>query len=318
MKYILSLFGAIVFTANCYSQTNLVNNGSFESYSNCPTAFSQIEYANGWKRSYMWNTNTSNWHVEYFNSCNSGNWVGMPVNGWGNQQAFDGNGYIAQAPTCPLTQANYRENVYTMLSTPLVIGNTYRVSYRVSLGDECKYATNNICAKFGTDTVFAIDNSAVCVSGFITDKINWTLVTNTFTADSAYSYLCIGNFFDDANTMYVQSYPSSNNNNGTYYIDSVQVYQVGENGMIDPLAQLRISLSPNPANDHIVISGLKEGLSGALELFDMEGKLIASWQLEPSDQQPIILEFPCDIPKGLYLVRFHGEVISSSEKLVIE
>ncbi len=320
MKNILLLAGSILFTSNCYSQTNLVNNGSFESFSNCPTAFSQIEYANGWKKSYVSNANTGGWHVEYLNSCNPGSWVGMPLNGWGTQNAFDGNGYICQCAAAQAIQAEYRENVYTQLSSPLIIGNTYRVSYRISLGDECQYSTDHICAKFGTDTVFAIDNQSHASSGLVTDKISWTLVSQTFVADSAYIYLCIGNFYTDANTQFVHTYPGSSNINSTYYIDSVQVIQVtGKINVEENFAgDFLIQVFPNPANDQITVTGLKPGELGFIEMYDMQGRLVQTWNTEFFYASDLTLHIPINIPKGMYFVRFAGESTSRATKLLIE
>ncbi len=224
MKKILPLCALFVFTAKCYSQTNLVNNGSFESYSNCPTAFSQVNYANGWVKSFIWNSNPGGWHTEYMNSCNGGNWVGVPANGWGSQTAYDGSGYIAQAPSCPSQQANYRENIYTSLSSPLQIGATYTISYRISLADNCRYASDKYCVQLGTDAVFPINNQALHTAGLITNKTNWTLISHSFVADSNYTYLSLGNFYDDANTSYVLTYPAASLNNALYYVDSLQLY----------------------------------------------------------------------------------------------
>ncbi len=225
MKKITGLLALFVCTVTCYSQTNLVNNGSFETYSSCPTAFSQVDYATGWNKSFIWNANSGGWHTEYMNSCNTGNWVGVPVNGWGTQSAYNGNGYIAQAPSCPSQQANYRENIYTQLNSPLQIGATYTVSYRITLADNCKYSCNNVCVQLGTDAVFPINNQALCASGNVSSKTTWTLVSLSFVADSSYTYLSLGNFFDDANTTYILSYPSSSLNNALFYVDSLQLYQ---------------------------------------------------------------------------------------------
>lgn len=223
MKNYLSVL-CLILALNCFSQTNLVNNGSFENYSTCPNAFSQVNYAVGWNKSYIWNSNPGGWHTEYMNSCNGGNWVGVPVNGWGSQSAYNGNGYIAQAPACPSQQANYRENIYTQLASPLQIGATYTISYRISLGDNCRYVANHVCAQIGTDAIFPINNQALCSSGIVSSKTAWTVISTTFVADSNYTYLSIGNFYDDANTTYTLTYSGSSLNNAVYYIDSVQLY----------------------------------------------------------------------------------------------
>lgn len=317
MKNITLLLVAIVFTANCYSQTNLVNNGSFETYSNCPTAFSQVDYANGWNKSMTNNPGTS--HTELVNSCNTGNWVGVPVNGWGSQTAFEGNGYICEAMMSPTQTQDYRENVYTQLSSPLIAGHSYRISYRVSLSDGCQYASDNICAKFSTTTSFPINNQSHCASGLITDKSNWVQVSATIIADSAYSYLGIGNFYTDANTQYVQSYPSASLAYAVYYIDSIRVVEIpGKDDILEHSGDLVINVSPNPAHDQINISGLAHGTEGVVEMYSVDGRLITSWQVNIHSGNVVTLNLPAECAKGIYFIRFVGEEVSRAEKILIE
>jgi gliding motility-associated-like protein len=50
------------------------------------------------------------------------------------------------------------------------------------------------------------------------------LVTGAFVADSAYEYVCIGNFFDDMNTDTISLTPTSQF--AYYYIDGINVSEV--------------------------------------------------------------------------------------------
>src|SRR5690606_13972727 len=56
----------------------------------------------------------------------------------------------------------------------------------------------------------------------LSDTANWTLISGSFTADSAYHYLVIGNFFEDllTDTLNMDSGPAAG---AYYYVDSVSV-----------------------------------------------------------------------------------------------
>lgn len=316
MKKIFCLLGFFVSTLNCYSQANLVNNGSFESYTNCPTAFSQIDYATGWYKSTTNNPGTS--HTEYVNSCNTGNWVGVPTNGWGTQNAYEGQGYICQTMKAPTLTTDYRENVYTQLSTPLQVGHNYEISFRVSLGDNSQYTSNNVCAKFSMSTSFAINNQSHVNSGLITDMQNWVLVSGSFVADSAYTHMCIGNFYDDANTLYNQTYPSGSSAYSVYYIDSVVVVDASKDNIEEIENQFAISVSPNPAADQLIVSGFPIGSRGTIEMISLDGKLVQMWSIAVTSGNSATITLPYECPKGIYLIRFIGEHNSTTEKLVVE
>src|SRR5437868_3489465 len=88
----------LIFTFQCSAQTNIVPNGSFEQYSNCPDQEGQIFRANGW---FMPTGGTS----DYYNSCNTlpySNNYSVPFNcaaltGMSFQEAHTGNAYAGFA-----------------------------------------------------------------------------------------------------------------------------------------------------------------------------------------------------------------------------
>lgn len=199
---------------------NLVPNGSFEQYVNCPTAFSQVtSHCVGW---YQYSMGTS----DYFNAC-GGPSVGVPVNNWGNEPAAHGNAYVGGYFYLP--SGNTKEYVATTI-TPLTIGAAYEVSMSVSLGDICAWACNDFGVFFydlgGPAAVAAqvlpvtpqIDYSS---NGVITNKTGWTRLTASFVADSAYDNIIIGGFKNQT-TITTQAVTGT----GTYayyYIDSVVI-----------------------------------------------------------------------------------------------
>jgi hypothetical protein len=181
-------------------QVNLVPNPSFEDTVNCTTGF--IQEATGW----LSFTDSP----DYFNSCadvSSG--FNVPNTGLGYQQAYDGVAYggivLYGVNTSPV-----REYVGIPLSSPLVIGQKYFVSFQASLADALGTNgwSNKLGAKFTTFSFAAPENDASLITNsahiysdsLLKDTANWVQIKGSFVADSAYQYIVIGNFFDDNNT----------------------------------------------------------------------------------------------------------------------
>jgi len=109
------------------------------------------------------------------------------------------------------TSFRYREYLRGNLSENLVPGVVYQIEFYVCLAAPSKtnIATNNIGVKFVNnsfpfyETVFEIPETPdVNYSGTpISDRLNWTLVSFTFTpTETNLDQFIIGNFFDDENT----------------------------------------------------------------------------------------------------------------------
>jgi PKD repeat protein len=218
----------LLFAASVTAQAqNLVTNYSFETNSNCPNNYGQVSLATGWFPSS--NNNNPQFHTEYLHACGT-SLFSTPSNTWGNQAPATGQACMAICTTAPTVQTDYRENIYTSLTSPLVVGATYNVSFKISHCDNSQKATNNFGVKFATVPNFPINNvSQVYATAVVTDKINWTTVTGSFIADSAYTYICLGNFMTDANTTMTTSCGSCSFNLHGYYLDDVSVTPVPVN-----------------------------------------------------------------------------------------
>lgn len=234
--------------SNCSFGQNLVPNPSFETFSSCPNNYNQVSRATGWFPSS--NNNNPTYHTEYCNACGTSLFQ-VPANTWGNQAASTGVGYMAEVTMDPGTQQDYRENIYAQLTSPLIIGSTYFVSLKVSHTDNSQYASNNFGAKFSTTTNFPINNICqIYSSNIITDQQNWVTISGCFVADSAYSYICLGNFFTDANTLTQQSCPGCQWPLYGYYVDDVSVTQfsIGTSGNTTICAGNSTTLTANGGN----------------------------------------------------------------------
>lgn len=207
----------------CYSYSqNLVPNPSFEQFSLCPSNFNQVTLATGWQKSL--NNNTPQYHTEYLNACSSSSLFQVPSNTWGFQAAFSGQAYMALNTMAPSVFTNYRENIYIQLSSPLVVGQQYKVKMHASHTDNSKFVTNNLGIKFSTTANFPVNNiSHIYSSTVISTNTNWDTIQGIFIADSAYQYLAIGNFFTDANTTRLLQYSGASYSLDAYFIDDVSV-----------------------------------------------------------------------------------------------
>jgi PKD repeat protein len=201
---------------------NLVSNPGFEILSSCPNTTSQIANATGW--------NTSSNSPDLFNSCNgNGTIVGMPGNICGYQQSFGGNGYmglLCYGSFSSSYSVNIREYATGMLTSPLVIGQTYSASFHVVLMNQSSHEVDHIDAKFvmSYNPSLPITNSAQVFSTLpISDTLNWTTISGTFVADSAYNFIVIGNHFDDANTIANSIQPVTFGWNAYYFVDDIEV-----------------------------------------------------------------------------------------------
>ncbi len=215
---LLSLTSPFWMVSHALAQ-NLVPNPSFEIHSGCPQFYTQLYLAVGWT-SYRITP-------DYFNACaniQNPN-LGVPVNAFGHQNAFDGNAYIGLI-CYHSTVVNVREYAGVQLLQPLNTGQRYFITFYVSLADTLGFncPSSKVGVKFSTqpfsDTIPApITNSAhVFSQSIISDRTNWTPVSGSFVADSAYQYLMIGNFFDDMHTDTANCFWYS-----YYYVDNICV-----------------------------------------------------------------------------------------------
>ena len=117
----------LIFTVTVNAQ-NLVPNPSFENYSFCPNAPSEIYLLDNW-------TNPANTTPDFFNSCYVGPpfpGQGVPNNGIGYQPARTGEGYVGMVVHG--TGSTVREYLQVLLPQPLIAGECYYVEMHISSG----------------------------------------------------------------------------------------------------------------------------------------------------------------------------------------
>jgi len=248
MKKIISLILSLITTHGVFSQcTNLVQNGNFESMSSCPSNMTQITLAVPWDRIIPLAGLTAT--PDYFNMC-AGSLVSVPTNNMGYQFAYSGSGYAGVITYMGLSafgtlppDPDYREYMQQMLSTPMIPGETYQVSFWVSLSDKSRFAADGIGALFTTALPSPPDFNVISfptpqvnnpMGNILTDTIGWTQINQSFVATQPYQFIIIGNFKNMASTQavindpYIGAPPSA-----YYYIDDVSVECISCNSQND-------------------------------------------------------------------------------------
>ena len=203
---------------------NVVPNPSFESYTSCPTSFSQLYQAAPWSAP---TTGTS----DYFNACAPVSFpsVNVPQNQQGYQTALTGVGY---AGIIPFSAApDYREYIEVQLTSPLAASTPYLVSFNVSLADSSLYAIDRLGAYLSVGSVGPVGNYAALPYTpqvesppfvYLTNSTGWTQISGVVVAAGGEDHIVIGNFHDDASTSTVAG-PGQWPGGSYYYIDDVRV-----------------------------------------------------------------------------------------------
>ncbi len=284
----ISLFICLFFLFNfkTFGQ-NLVPNPDFEDTIACPNGFGGIICASPWT-SYLETP-------DYFNFCASSCTqpsicFGIPNNWFGSQQPYSGNGYSGLS-TYSFGVSNDREVIGVRLINPLLIEKKYYFSCYISraAGLQTKGATNNFGFRFSTVPFNISSGNGMPINNFshyhdttiVVDSIGWTRISGSFIADSAYQYLALGNFYDDANTDTIDMNPMGQPwNYAYYYVDYVCVTPDSGNCILFNSINQNInsnvfSVSPNPFNDYIDIVSTMNDVS-ELIIYDVFGRKIVS------------------------------------------
>ena len=106
--------------------------------------------------------------------------------------------------------------------------------------------------------------SQIYSNAIISDTANWTRIFGSFIADSVYTHIIIGTFFDNSNVSIIDLFPA--NNSSYYFVDDICVSTDSLFSLnytytnVPELLQEHISIYPNPISNYINIDlpALKE------------------------------------------------------------
>ncbi len=300
----------LVITNNAISQ-NLVPNGSFEEYNECPdgSGLSFVDY---------WFNPNNNWpsSPNYFNSCApEGGPYDIPENWSGNQESHDGEAYAGVY--CYGNDSGQREYIQVQLVSPLIENQEYVFSMYVSLADRFELGINNFGALFtdyevvgdGDDHAFIEADPQVKAELPIIEYEDWVQITGAFIAEGGEEYLTIGNFFSDENTEAEYSHWADFPNWSYYYIDSVSLTPVILN-IDDNTLESLLSVYPNPISDSFTIELATDHSKVTVKLYSIVGELILQREIE----NQLLKVDVSDLSTGIYLL----EITDSKANRVIK
>ena len=293
---LFKIFAMLTFTSILSAQ-NMVSNPSFEQYSSCPTTQGTLQALN-----WAVTPNSSLSSPDYFNTCaNPGNNSQcIPINICGNQTAYEGNAYAGIF--CYGSNSDQREYIQTQLSTPMVQGHVYTVSFWVSPADKHRFAVATLGARItvnqvsGTGSFLITETPQILSNTLISNNDNWTKIQGTYTATGGEKFLTIGNFFNDANSGAVETNFSGLFFWGYYYIDMVSVTD-NNLGRPENVFAEAVSLYPNPVKDFVRLQVDGNFQIVDLALFDVNGKALRTHYNEQNNT----LDFSA-VSAGIYQV----------------
>jgi hypothetical protein len=233
MRFIGLLTLSIGFAFSEARGQNLVPNPSFEVFSSCPNAISQIYKATYWIQP------TAN-DPDYYNACYSGSpngSVDVPHNFQGFQNARSGNAYAGIACYYGFDSRDYIE---VPLTETLVAGRKYCVTFYVSLSDSSWDGISPIGTYFSNTLIN--DQSTISNLPYIaqvnspqqipiSDTTNWIMISGIFTASGGEKYMTIGTFCPDsllARDSTIRPRPNPNAKWAYYYVDDVSVIEIAD------------------------------------------------------------------------------------------
>ncbi|HQW27387.1 MAG TPA: hypothetical protein PLV75_15560, partial [Saprospiraceae bacterium] len=186
-------FLAIGMTSQPTMAQNLVQNGSFESITECPT-FEYGAICDGFAP--PWECATLG-HPDLFNACGNPFGLGVPDNHRGFQEARTGIGYAGMIVHW---DNNYTEYLMIQLAQPLDTGVWYTLSFYLNLA-------NQFCGLKHFGAYFSVENPYVNFAeylpylpqietdmGYLNDTQGWMPVAGCYLAQGGERYIVLGNF----------------------------------------------------------------------------------------------------------------------------
>lgn len=296
---------------------NLVPNPSFEDTIQCPQFYGDIDVACEYWTSFKGTP-------DYMHNCN----LTIAIDEL-DKEAHTGKAYAGFLTYGITTPDFLREQLGVQLTSPLIIGETYYVSFFVSMAytaNQLNIATNNIGALFTTysfyDLMLEIPNlnfAHINESSIISDT-NWVKISGSFIADSAYTYMVIGNFYDDMYTDTLNLPFTIAQQRAYYCVDDVCVtsdslYNEMWQGVVsvqERINETGIVCYPNPTHNSINIKS--DVLVRSIELFNYLGQSVLS--INNLNEQ--LLAIPVNqYTAGYYILKVNSSHQTQFIKIVI-
>ncbi len=280
------VLGCLGFVAllRCEAQ-NLVPNPGFEETDSCTFGLGLGEL-HDWYSAYL--------TPDHLQSCQPyGTANGLPMNQFTYQHPFEGNSCVGIHTYDGDSGQEGREWLMVLMLDTMVPGVTYYCSFLANAGFGGNVTNPNIWLAsshlgmlfttynrqwtWGDPYPTAMNQAHILHPQILSDTVGWNLVSGSFVADSAYTYLMLGNFFSNVLTDTLHFAPPGPTWNAYSYtlVDAVCVSptpddcELGQS--VDAFTGIRPFVYPNPANDVLVI-GNATGSDAAV--LDMLGRQV--------------------------------------------
>lgn len=220
-------FAVVTFGGYALTAQNLVPNGDFEQYSECPWSLTQIYFAPPWLNGNPGAIQGAT--SDFFHSCAQGGNPDVPTNIFGSQLAHSGEGYAGLA-TYVEDNPQFREYMQVQFSAPLTVGQCYTLTLYLSLAEGYSSHATGVGAYFSVASVAQTGDTGLWLNpqldqlgGLVTETDGWVQVSGTYEAGGGEQYLVLGNFHDDANTTTLLVDSTLPWHRSYYYIDDVSI-----------------------------------------------------------------------------------------------
>lgn len=220
----------VAFTPLVSQDNNLVINGSFENTKGRVHSYGAICLADSISSS-------NNTTVDLYSKDACDHDFGVPANYMGTQEGKTGNNYVgiiayyADDAGFLKSEPGYRkysEYVQLKFREPLIAGNTYNVSFNVSLAETSAYAVSGL-GFYVSATKVDVKNNAFtqtvpyAISTDVLTNNEWTTITGIYVANGGEQYLTLGCFNNYMQTEKIVVPNTNNNRKAYYYIDDVSM-----------------------------------------------------------------------------------------------
>lgn len=290
---------------------NLIPNGDFEVYLNCPQDQNEISNVNNWFNPFP------ELSPDYFNSCNNIMCtVGIPSNAQSDSlEAMSGKAYVglltvATVQGVPLEDFNPREYISIKLVESLEDNQEYEISFYSALSKNSKTATE-LHFHFSEKQLETEEISEFLTASTVDllQDTSWTFNKVRFTGKEQYKYLTIGNFSsaDDYKISSVENrfssciFPLGLGEFYTYYfIDDIQLKKLNPSNDKSKETSNSIDIFPNPIQNYLNIkfTNYYKKSSKQVKIFDFLGRQI----MEHKSQLNNIILKP-NLNSGIYIIQ---------------
>jgi OmpA-OmpF porin, OOP family len=291
----------------------MVNNPSFENYTSCPSGSGELNAIN-WQVT----ANSGLSSPDYFNTCvpSTNSYVRIPNNLYGSQIPYDGNAYTGIF--CYGNNSMQREYMQTQLTSPMVAGQNYHVSFRVSLADNFGTAIGSLGAHLSNNPLLGSGNMQpinvlpqIVSSEIITNQTVWTEIAGDYIALGGEQYLTIGNYLADELTPKTAIIPIPQFSIWAYYY--IDLVSVTANPLdVNEFNNASIKIYPNPLNDILYLDYADINNWKNMTIYSADGKLV----MKPSKILQIINL--TELPQGIYYLIIHSQDGSKNIKKIVK